>query len=59
MSWGVLWDFCQDPPSSWAIAASNDEPSAVRVESTGNSSPIPVVEELPIREPASFTHGLP
>src|ERR1700681_3374191 len=25
--------FAQDPPSTWAIAAKNDEPHAVRVES--------------------------
>src|SRR6266478_6770131 len=30
---GTLQDFCQHPPSAWAIAAKNDEPSAVRVES--------------------------
>src|SRR5713226_7573776 len=43
--------FFQDPPSSWAIAASNDEPSAVRVESPSSrtgllpSSPLRTVHE--------------
>src|SRR6266852_5797259 len=43
--------FFQDPPSSWAIAASNDEPSAVRVESPSSrtgllpSGPLRTVHE--------------
>jgi hypothetical protein len=51
--------FAKTRQAPWAIAAKNDEPSAVRVGIAGNSSAIPVMEELPtIREPASFTHGL-
>jgi hypothetical protein len=30
---GAFQDFSQDPPGAWGIAAKNDEPSALGVES--------------------------